>query len=292
MKFIFETILSPSYWRYALFSWDAVKKIFGSLATIYLFLNILDTFHIYTKNHYSGYAIIPALIFSILYTLYTRRPIKGFDYKIPSRDYKISVQVGDLFSGNSDVIISTNTTFDTNISNGLISSESLQGQFSTKFFNGNTDEIDKQIVAELEGKTHNIRMDAPGNKTEYPIGTVARVRTHGRTFYFLAMSRLNAGGTASATVKDINESLEKLWIFIQNNGELKDISIPLLGTGRGRIGTSRQKIVQIIAQSFAEASRNKIFCNKLTIFVSKSDYKGFSINLYTLKDYIANSLEY
>jgi hypothetical protein len=64
----------------------------------------------------------------------------------------------------------------------------------------------------------------------------------------------------------------------------------LMGTGRGRIEMPRKKIVERIAQSFAYASRNKIFSNKLIIVVYPGDAEKFAINLFEVKDYLIQSL--
>lgn len=154
-------------------------------------------------------------------------------YKVPQKDYAFEVKIGDIFKERGDVVISTNTTFDTDISSGLISPESLQGQFALKLFNGNTAQIDQQLDAALKDVKFVARDDAPGKKKEYPIGTVAKVVVAGNIFYFVAMARLNEHGTASSTLRNIEDALSSLWRFVADQGELRTVVIPLMGTGRG-----------------------------------------------------------
>jgi hypothetical protein len=52
----------------------------------------------------------------------------------------------------------------------------------------------------------------------------------------------------------------------------------------------RKKMVERIAQSFAYASRDKIFSNKLIIVVYPGDADKFAINLFEVKDYLVQSL--
>jgi hypothetical protein len=207
--------------------------------------------------------------------IFSRRPVSKVTYKIPQKDYIFEVKIGDLFTEPGDVVISTNTTFDTDISSGLIDADSLQGQLALRVFRGATVDIDKQLEEGLEQIEYAERTDAPGKRKEYPIGTVAKVTTPDKIFYFVAMSRLNVSG---------------LWQFIADQGELRAINIPLMGTGRGRVELPRKKMVERIAQSFADASREKIFSNKLTILIRPEDAENFQINLFEVRDYLTRSL--
>lgn len=290
MRFFLKSIATFSFWRYALFSPAALGKLFATVGVLYLFMELLDFLGIYTHDLYSRYAIVPLLLFSAGYVVVTRRPITRVSYKLPNKDYRIEVRIGDLFEGNADVIVSANTTFDTSMADGLIATDSVQGQVAVRFFGSNTAVIDGQLDQELADVPFEERPDAPGKKREYPIGTVARVRADGRTFYFVAMARLNANGTASSTLREVEDALDVLWAYITEFGELKDLAIPLIGTGRGRIGFPRKKMVERIAQSFADGSKERIFSNRLTIAVQPQDAENFGVNLYEIRDYLAQSL--
>lgn len=290
MRYLIKSVLTFSFWRYALFSAPALGRILGVIGALYLFMEVLDWFGIYTKDRYSQYAILPLFLFAVLYVVVTRRPITKVAYKLPNKDYLIEVRIGDLFDGNSDVVVSSNTTFDTDMAGGLISTDSVQGQVATRFFGSNTAEIDHQLDAELASVPFVERQHAPGKRREYPIGTVARVRSHGRTFYFVAMARLNDSGTASTSLRDVEDALSTLWNYIIEFGELKNLSIPLVGTGRGRTGFPRKKMVERIAQSFADGSKDTIFSNRLSIVVRPEDAENFGVNLYEIRDYLVQSL--
>lgn len=290
MRYFFKSIATWSFWRYALLSGSALAKFLATVGGLYLFMEILDFLGIYTKDRYSGYAIIPIFLFAISYVVITRRPITRVSYKLPNKDYVVEVRIGDVFDGSNDVIVSTNTTFDTSMANGLIATDSLQGQVAIQFFQSNTDEIDSQLESELANASARQRGDAPGKKLEYPIGTVARVRSHGRIFYFIAMSRLSANGTASSSLREVEDALESLWKYIVSHGELRSLSVPLMGTGRGRTGYPRKKMVERIAQSFADGSKDRIFSNRLSIVVRPEDAENFGVNLYEIRDYLIQSL--
>ncbi len=290
MRYMYRSIFTLSFWRYAVFSRDAIAKILAAVGLLYAFMEMLDFFGIYTKDQYSKFAIIPMFVVALLYVIFTRRPIARVSYKIPGKDYIVEVCVGDIFGGTNDVVVSTNTTFDTSMQNGLISTESLQGQVATRFFRANTDEIDRQLAIDLASATGVHRDDAPGKPTEYPIGTCARVKAHGRTFYFIAMSRLSSNGTASASLRDVEDALSSLWKFILTHGELKNVSVPLIGTGRGRTGYPRKKMCERIAQSFADGSKDRVFANRLSIVIRHEDADEYGVNLYQVRDYLIQSL--
>jgi hypothetical protein len=73
---------------------------------------------------------------------------------------------------------------------------------------------------------------------------------------------------------------------------LRDIAVPVIGTGRGRIDPPRKKIVDHIAQSFADASSAKRFSNKLIIVISPEDAEKYDVNLSELRDFLTPSLHF
>lgn len=290
MKYFLKSIITFSFWKYALLSGEAIAKIFAIVGVQYALMDMADFFSIYTKDKYSRYAVIAMLVIAVIWVAASRRPITRFAYKVPGKDFAIEVKIGDLFDGDSDVVVSTNTTFDTDMAGGLIDTDSVQGQVATRFFNANTVEIDRQLALDLASVKSTQRANAPGKQTEYPIGTVARVKSHNRTFYFVAMSRLNDQGTAGSTPRDIEDALEATWSFVRSHGSVRDISIPLMGTGRGRTGVQRKKMVERIAQSFIDGSTRQVFSNRLCIFIRSQDAENFAVNMYEIRDYLIQSL--
>lgn len=290
MRYFFKSICTFSFWRYALFSRDAIAKLLATIGVLWLFMELMDFLSIYTKDRYSQFAILPIFFVAVLYVIFTRRPVSRVNYKIPQSDYTIEVKIGDIFEQVGDVVISTSTTFDTDLSAGLISPDSLQGQLAIRAFGSNTQLIDDQLESALAEIVHTLRATAPGKKKEYPIGTVAKVAAAGKIYYFVAMSRLNEHGTAGSSVRDIEDALEKLWEFVSAQGELRELNLPLMGTGRGRIQMPRRKMIERIAQSFADASRDRVFSNRLRVVVRPADADNFGVNLFEVRDYLVRTL--
>lgn len=290
MRYLFESIRTWAYWRYALFSGEAIGTFFAVLGILYLCVDLADTFKIYKKDQYSYYGLVILAVLALLYVLSTRRPLSRISYKIPQKDLAIEVLIGDLFKIPGEVIISTSSTFDTDMSSGLIAASSLQGQLATHYFNGQTTEIDRQIEVSLEREPFTINEKRPGKKKEYPIGTVARVSAHSKNFYLVAMSHMEENKNAQSDLKMIDEALEKLWVNLAAKAEVGDIVMPLMGTGRGRIPYPRKKMIERITQSFADAASERAFSNKLIIVVRPEDVSKFSLNLFQVRDYLEQSL--
>lgn len=290
MRHFLHSIRTWSYWQYAVFSTEAASKFLATVGAIWLFIELLEFFGIFTKDRYSAFAFPIILVVSAIYVLATRRPVSRVRYKIPKRDFSYEVRIGDIFGVAGETVISTNTTFDTDISNGLIAPSSLQGQFLLKYFQGNFSELDRQIEKSLQGEECRVDDTKKGKKNVYKIGAVARVNAHSRNFYLLAMSEMNQFGTASSNPHMIDEALEALWKYMANRGELGEVVMPVLGTGRGRVNLSRKKMIERIAQSFADASSEKVFANKLTIVVHPEDAAKHDVNLFEIRDYLAQSL--
>lgn len=290
MKYFFESIRTRAYWRYALFSTEAIGKFFGVIGILYLCLDLADTFNIYKKDRYSYYGLIILVFLALAYVLSTRRPLSRVVYKIPNKDFAVEVLIGDLFKIPGELVVSTSSTFDTDMSSGLIAVSSLQGQLATNFFNGQTTEIDRQIDLSLDNENFIVNERRPGKKKEYPIGTVARVSSHSKNFYLVAMSHMEENRNAQSNLKMIDEALEKLWINLASKAEVGDIVIPLMGTGRGRVAYPRKKMIERIAQSFTDACSIRAFSNKLIIVVRPEDVSKFSLNLFQVRDYLGQSL--
>ena len=249
-----------------------------------------DAFNIYKKDRYSYYGLIILVLLALAYVLSTRRPLSRVSYKIPQKDFAVEVLIGDLFKIPGEVIISTSSTFDTDMASGLIAVSSLQGQLATNYFNGQTTDIDRQIELSLAKESFTVNEKRPGKKKEYPIGTVARVSSHSKNFYLVAMSHMDENRNAHSDLKMVDEALEKLWVNLASKAEVGDIVMPLMGTGRGRVAYPRKKMIERIAQSFTDACSERAFSNKLIIVVRPEDASKFSLNLFQVRDYLGQSL--
>jgi len=281
--------LTRSYWRYAFFRREAATDFLSALGALSLLVGLLDTFRVVPKETLPPRLFYVSLAIAAAWVIYNRRPIKRIRFKPRHRDLCIEVRFGDLLDSAEDIIVSSNTTFDTAISGGLISPKSLQGQVLLRFFNGDAEELDRQIKAELAGLAFT-EASSPGKRKRYPIGTVARAKSHGKNFYFVAMAELNEHGNAQSDIDGIHKALAGTWGCIASRGDFGEMAIPVMGTGRGRLKIPQQKMIELIAQSFADASSQKAFARKLSIVIHPNDAKQNEVNLFEVRDDLSRRL--
>ena len=101
----------------------------------------------------------------------------------------IEIVKGDLFAQDSNIVVGTCDTFDTSVPN-IIAKNSVQGQALERLYGGDTDQLDRELAAALQGKTVKATIQKHGKTEKYGIGTVAALR-HGpmRRQYRAPMSR-------------------------------------------------------------------------------------------------------
>ena len=231
MKYFINSIISKAYWRYV-FSQDGLKSILAIFGFIWLIIESLDFFKVYTRDQYASYAFFVFIGLSTLISILLRRPIKTISIAFPEHDFCIEVQIADIFELNAATMISSNTIFEADVAGGKIAVDSLQGQFTAKYHTGSQIELEKALKYEL--KTVN-------SSEPYPIDTTIPIHTHGKTFYFTAMAEFGENGNASSSLADIKNALDGLWNYVRTSGELQELAVPVLGTGRGRLNTPKKK---------------------------------------------------
>lgn len=281
IKYFFDTIFSKAYWQYILFSKTGIESILSIFGFAYLLIEALDFFGIFKRDEYASYAFFFILLLSIILSIAFRRPVKSIMINFSKYDFRIEVRIADLFDVDAAIVISTNTKFEADVAGGKISAYSLQGQFTAKYFTGNQNEL----INDIENELKKLKMPIP-----YDMGTVVPISTHGKMFYFTAMSELNEQGNAFTTAENVNSMLQGLWKYVKESGDLQSLALPIIGTGRGRLQISRKKMIAMIADSFCKASIENKFTEKLIIVVRPDDACKFGVNLYDIKDHLKHIL--
>lgn len=220
------------------------------------------------------------------------KPTRTVSHKLNGRDVVISITVGDLFSMPGALIIGSNTTFDTKISNQLISATSIQGIFTTRYYDGEG-QLDLALNAALAGNTTTkLTGKRVGKNLRYAFGTCARVNPKDRTAYFVAIADINEHGVASSQIEELKNALSKLWVFIGTRGTKESLVMPILGTGFSRLSQPREEIVREIIRSFIAACSERTFADSLTIAIAPHDVVKHSISLDCLGAFLAHECRY
>ena len=206
-------------------------------------------------------------------------------HKLEGQDISIEIRVGDIFSAEGAFIISTNTAFDMDMSDGPISPETLQGQFTKKYYD-DVAHLNQALAEALESEKSIVDEDKSAEKESSDIGTVVKVSARQRFAYFVAIDTLNEHTGVESSLNNVREGLASLWYYIGTQHVLDPLVIPVLGTGYSGIPISREQMIIEIITSFIDACTKKKFCEKLTIIISENDYQQHNVDLEKLGNYL------
>ena len=149
MKYFFNTITSKAYWQY-IFSMAGIRSIFAIFGSCWLIVEILDFFKVYTRDQYVSYSFLIFMGLATIISILIRRPVTSISIAFPQNDFSVGVRIADLFDLNGAAMISTNTIFEADVASGKIATNSLQGQFTARYFLGNQTELIQQIKKALK----------------------------------------------------------------------------------------------------------------------------------------------
>ena len=220
------------------------------------------------------------------------RPRRHVKHRIEDTDVDIEIRIGNILHMDGAIVVSTNSTFDTASDAGLISDESLQGQF-TKMYYDKEEYLDRDIDLELKGQQYEeVSNRHTGKRRKYPIGTAVKLLVRDRVAYFVAIADMNEHGVASGSKEGLVEALGNLWYFIGERGELGRVLVPVLGTGRARIPVTRDVAIRWIIDSFIAACSERKICDEVTIVISEKDYFTHELDLDVLERYVQHKCVY
>lgn len=152
-------------------------------------------------------------------------------------------------SGDEIIVIPVNTNFDAHVStkteyiNPLISSETLHGKWIQRCENSGITEQDIQNKINTFLKTHYSNKSSNRN---YPVGTIVPFDTTNGSTYLVALAVFDCDNRAHSNEENMRNVIEKIIDFYDYNGQGYPLYIPLLGTGRSRIGLSFKQSYELI----------------------------------------------
>ena len=291
--------LASDQWTEMVYSFRNKNSIRQIFSTILKYLGIMwiivepSSFFISSlEDFYQEYwllGIIPILVAGI----YFGRPNLSAISKIRGTDASIEIRVGDLFDQEGALIIAAPTSFDTSLEDGTISEKSIQGQYTKRFCD--CENLNQQIEKSIEDDKH-ITMDKSekpyGKSKIYPPGTVAIVSCNGKKAYFVALATLNKHKVAHLDPKILLDALPVMWKNINEKGDRDPISVAILGSGYSRLKVTRQELVMEIVKSFVAAVKSGCFCDKLSVVISKSDYRDGMVDFDRLREFLEYVCKY
>lgn len=272
----------------SLVSWKLLASLLEAFGVLWLLVQILDHFALFEPlslwlKGAGWYFLVAGLIIALVRTW----PKFSARATLHDQDISVTVKIGDIFKSRDHLVVGTNTTFDTEVRSQLIARESVQGQFTERYYS-DWKALDAQIEAELKGrKFEELSGSREGKTKRYAIGETVKVYpSPGRTAYLVAIADLNRKGNASGTLEKLREALGGLWAFIQEQGDHGRISIPILGTGKTRLTSTRREIITEMIRSFLAACSESTFCKELTIVVHPNDASEYGISMKELQSFL------
>ncbi len=274
--------------------WPVIKKdIISILAYIGTIVTINEFFTL-LKIDIPQIVFWIALIIGVISIIIFNIPKKEYVFNIKNRDIKIILKVGDILKEKFAIVVPTNTTFDTKMEKDFISIHSVQGQVQDKYFKNNISTLDCLIEKELENSPFIELTDRKSSKNKkYEIGTTVEINQNGKRFYFLADSDINSKGqTINPSTMNITDALSRLWQHIGEVGHVEPIAIPIIGTGRMGIVSSREEIFKNIIFSFVANNTTKKISTELIVYIRKEDIKKYNIDINELIEYMKFTCKY
>ena len=281
-------------WAKSLVSWKFGSEFLVPLGFFWLIVKVITFFYpAVEKNIQQLWLLFLFLVGSLVYATVMCRPRNKVSGRLNGRDVTLEVVIHDIFKLPGTLIVGSNTTFDTKISDQLISPKSIQGQFTNKFY-ANEQKLDLEIESQLTGISpiEELNGSRIGKKKRYKIGQVVRVAPKGIIAYLVSIAHINQHGNAQGNFEYIKEALANLWIFIGERGTRDELVLPVLGTGYSRIQETREEVIQEIIQSFVAACGERVFCEKLTIVISPSDAAKHDISIEEIGSYLRHVCKY
>lgn len=213
------------------------------------------------------------VVVSVVYGSYRAWP-RPIEESYSSPKTRIRLIKGDLFDQSGHLVVGMCTTFDT-LTPHIIAKSSIQGQFLDRIFDGDIQELDRQLKSALKPFQPVGVIEKPGKRQKYPIGTVAALREHTRCFFCVAYTEMNEKNEARATVDGIWQSLYCLWKEISTQANGGKVSIPVIGGGQSRLSQilPAQDSIRFTILSFILASRREKVCDELAIVVQPKEFE-------------------
>ncbi|GAA2242154.1 hypothetical protein GCM10010401_13770 [Rarobacter faecitabidus] len=255
-------------WRF--WRWFLIQT-FSSVGVLAVLLELTN--FIFGSIPIQGWPLaITIAVISIAYGLIRAwpRPIKQ-EYNSPNT--AIEIVKGDLFGQECNIVVGTCDTFDTAVPN-IIAKGSVQGQALERLYGGDTVQLDRELVAALQGKAVEATIQKSGKMEKYGVGTVATLRNGAHRLYFLAYSEMNEDNEAQSTPDGIWRSLATLWEEVSRTANGTAVAIPVIGGGQSRLSQvmPAQDSIRFIVMSFMFASRTKKVCDQLRILVHPREF--------------------
>ncbi|SPL91886.1 putative regulatory protein [[Actinomadura] parvosata subsp. kistnae] len=195
----------------------------------------------------------------------------------PHPDMTITIQVGDLFAQEADLVVGFTDTFDLDTTDdSIINRNSLQGQLLSRLYEDDLARLDgelkRALTATVPVAAETAESKPRGKRDRYPLGTVAVIGSPRRRIYCLAYSRMGNDLVARSSVDDLWAGLARLWAAIGDHSQLGHVAVPVMGAELARVhALDRENLLKVIILSFVAHSRMRPVCRRLSVIIRPED---------------------
>ncbi|MEM7217742.1 MAG: macro domain-containing protein [Pseudomonadota bacterium] len=205
--------------------------------------------------------VFVVLAVGVLFFFIDGHLISGFlkkEVTIESNSFntRVTIRFGDIFVQDGWKAIGVNDFFDGVVDDDLVSSNSLHGQTINRYWSNDSAAWQEKVERSLEGKDCKKTSRKKGNEYRYPIGTTAHAEVAGNRFLFFALAKTNKTTNVVQSSSDmlivaIRAMLKHARVVCSN----EPLSIPLVGSGLGRVGIKNVILVDLILAAIFEESQ-------------------------------------
>ena len=255
------------------------------LAAIGILLGALELIELFVDVPCEYIWGIATLVISIIWGLWILRKTESATLKL-NKATDIHIKYDDLFKTDGIKVIPVNEYFDTQVGDGIISPNSLHGQFIRRYFNGREDELSDKIKELLKRhnpydrkRGRNVKLQLPENK--YELGTSIRISDGTNCFILVALTRFNEYEHVDVKEEEYIPIVQKMFYYIEQLNDNRSVCVPLVGSGQSGFNRSHMQLLNSMLLAAHNSSR--LALNKGLHIILHRATQWESINLNVIK---------
>lgn len=267
-------------------SWlPLLKSIFAAMGILWLPIEVYLGLVTSPTRPPLAYYLLFSLILGIVLYLFDGYILAGYlrkEIKITknTNNTDLVIKFGDLFSQTGWKAMAVNDFFDSDVDEDLVSSKSLHGYTIRKYWGKETADWENQVKESIKTASFQTEERPKGNKNRYKIGTTAVAKKASNKFLFVALTSTGSDNVASATTANLilatREMLRKARTVCSN----EPLSIPLMGSGLGRINIKESVLADLIITAILEESQASKVTSKISLILPKAKIGEFNLKNY------------
>lgn len=235
--------------------WTAFVSMMGSLAAIATLMTV-----VWSPNDGVPWWVIVIYVVAILglciwYAFWYTNMKNTIDIKV-SDSLNVRVETCDILKApdNNVTVVHVNEYFDTIVNEKIISADSLHGKFINSLFRNRIDELDEKIARGLADKNRYIEerdivRKNGGKTTKYQLGTCLDFAEGRQQYVWVAFTHFNEEDHAYIERYEYAEVLSKLFEYLLQKANGRDIYMNIIGTGFSRLNKSHQFMLMYLLQN-------------------------------------------